>query len=413
MLALGASVIVPPSAFALVAAPTGYRVPSDLVGDGRTDDTAALQAAIASREPIFLPPRRYRVTKEIVLPPATVVVGSSSRTTKIVVDREFDLNAKGVFRFRGGEPAAEISNLGFEAEQPDSSDRASLIKYPPMIYAFNSPRFRLNHIRIERAYTGIDMSGNSGGALIDDLEISALDTALIIDGALDSVRIQNIHVWPFGLTAKQKSIYKSNETIGLRCGRCDDLHFSNSTIFGLERAAIFEKTKRGTTFGSIVGVDFDDRGGLSMENASLRIAACTFTIGPSNAYGIVAKSGALDLAGCYFFEHHKSIVPIVSLGGGNGLTATLSGISFSTGPADMVHIDAGDGADIAASAIAFLKTPDKLYDEPLIRIAAGARAAFSSLAATPLGRGSGRLFRLGEPHSVQITGISAPGWTIV
>jgi hypothetical protein len=43
--------------------------------------------------------------------------------------------------------------------------------------------------------------------------------------------------------------------MGVRCGRCDDLHLSDGIIFGFGRAAIFERSRLGTAFGSISGMD--------------------------------------------------------------------------------------------------------------------------------------------------------------
>ncbi|ACB74556.1 glycosyl hydrolase family 28-related protein [Opitutus terrae] len=55
-------------------------------GDGVSDDTAALRAAIAQHRTIYLPSGRYRVTEPILLRPDTVLVGLSPITTQIVID---------------------------------------------------------------------------------------------------------------------------------------------------------------------------------------------------------------------------------------------------------------------------------------------------------------------------------------
>jgi sugar lactone lactonase YvrE len=54
-------------------------------GDGATDDTAALQAAIDRHPVVYLPAGRYRVTDTIRLKPDTVLIGLHPMATQIVV----------------------------------------------------------------------------------------------------------------------------------------------------------------------------------------------------------------------------------------------------------------------------------------------------------------------------------------
>ena len=55
-------------------------------GDGTTDDTAVLRAAIADHRVIYLPSGRYRVTDTIALRPDTVLIGLNPITTQILID---------------------------------------------------------------------------------------------------------------------------------------------------------------------------------------------------------------------------------------------------------------------------------------------------------------------------------------
>lgn len=54
-------------------------------GDGATDDTAILQAAIARHRAIYLPTGRYHVTDTIALKPDTVLIGLDPITTQLVL----------------------------------------------------------------------------------------------------------------------------------------------------------------------------------------------------------------------------------------------------------------------------------------------------------------------------------------
>ena len=86
----------------------------------------------------------------------------------------------------------------------------------------------------------------------------------------------------------------------------------------------------------IVGVDFDDRGGLSVEHANLKIQSCSFTIGRDPSQWIVAKSGSLAVTGCSFFSGISLKQPGLELSGGD-LDVTMDSCTFNSEDADFVH----------------------------------------------------------------------------
>ena len=56
-----------------------------VMGDGTTDDTAALQAAINQHRALFIPSGTYRVTASLALKPDTVLIGLNPGTTQIAL----------------------------------------------------------------------------------------------------------------------------------------------------------------------------------------------------------------------------------------------------------------------------------------------------------------------------------------
>jgi hypothetical protein len=65
-------------------------------GDGTTDDTAALQAAIAQHPVLFFPSGNYRVRGSLVLKPDTVLIGLNPGTTQIALgDASPDFGGEG------------------------------------------------------------------------------------------------------------------------------------------------------------------------------------------------------------------------------------------------------------------------------------------------------------------------------
>src|SRR6202041_3090701 len=113
-------------------------------------------------------------------------------------------------------------DFGIIFTQPTASLPAQMTQYVPAIYAENTPRFRIEHFRISLAWNGIDMRGNSGGALIDDLEISAFNFGIWIDGSEDSIRLNNVHSWPFDLNSTQMQAFFNPTVTSFYIGRCDD-----------------------------------------------------------------------------------------------------------------------------------------------------------------------------------------------
>ncbi len=72
-------------------------------GDGATDDTAVIKAAIAEHRAIYLPSGKYRVTEPIVLRPDTVLIGLNPITTQLVLlDGTPGYGAEGRLPFPGG-----------------------------------------------------------------------------------------------------------------------------------------------------------------------------------------------------------------------------------------------------------------------------------------------------------------------
>ncbi len=54
-----------------------------VVGDGKTDDTAAIKRAIAEHQTLYFPSGKYRVTDTIVLRPDTILIGLQPSVTRI------------------------------------------------------------------------------------------------------------------------------------------------------------------------------------------------------------------------------------------------------------------------------------------------------------------------------------------
>lgn len=384
-------------------------------GDGITDDTSAFEAALATGRSVDAGAGRFRLTRGLVVGSGQVLQGAGARSCALLVDHEFSSSSAGVIELKGPEPGGELRDIAIRFAQPDVADRARLLPYPSAISARAVPRFKLSRLRIERARIALDMRGNSGGATIDDLEISAFDKAIWIDGALDSVKISKLHVWPFGLTKAQRSVYNDGAAEGIRSGRCDDFHVSDSVFFELERSAVFYRSENGRTTGSITSVNFDNRGGLICEDAALRITGCIFITNIPKARWMVVNSGNITMAACVFGNRFGSEqAGIQTLDGDVYLTMVSS--LFATGDTDFVHMDIGSRTVFNIANATFAKTLNKSFSQPLIITRSGSLGSLSSIVATRSARG--QLLRKetsvagarGAIDSPQLMNIQAPGW---
>ena len=85
------------------------------VGDGRADDTAAIQAAIDDNEVVFLPKGYFKITRPLDLKPNTKLVGVDSHLSLIIA-------AEGDHFIKGGTPAPIIQTA-------DSNDAGMVLAF--------------------------------------------------------------------------------------------------------------------------------------------------------------------------------------------------------------------------------------------------------------------------------------------
>lgn len=101
-----------------------------------------------------------------------------------------------------------------------------VVKYPPAIYVRDT-QFKIESLQIAAAYLGIDMRGNCGQSTINNLDMGVYYKGILIDGCADSVRINNVHAWVFGIDPSNYTVYNAN-SLAFEIGRCDDLKITNS-----------------------------------------------------------------------------------------------------------------------------------------------------------------------------------------
>lgn len=92
-------------------------------GDGVTDDTVAIQAAINYGADVYLPRGRYRITDALIFSVgAQRIIGDGRTASVFVAGSDFNMSAAGVLVVSTPmEPAPQFIDIGVEMTQPDVS----------------------------------------------------------------------------------------------------------------------------------------------------------------------------------------------------------------------------------------------------------------------------------------------------
>lgn len=391
------------------------------VGNGITGDTASIQAANDAAEAngggiVFFPKGTYLVTGSITIDTTGVVWEGVDRVSSIIsVPATFPTGVNGVIICSCGEPGPTIRRLGITFAQVDTAVRGNLIAFPPAIYAVSQPRLRVLECRITKAMTGIDMKGNSGGALIDDLEMSAFDIGVDIDGSLDSVRVNKFHFWPFGLSANQQTIFYDTSCYGIKSGRCDDIHIENGLFFSGVGCRFYQSTS-GSTFGSITNTDFDAQASLNMEAGTISISGGYFSMVDISQQGIIQTGGVLNISAANFNIAAALTNPALSMVGTNNSVSTtvlgLTNCTFSSDGYDCEHVYANTGGKLIMVGNQFRKTSDIAYTKSIIKVNTGPRCTIIGNGISDKGAGAGTFIEVVTDDHHRVVYNTPIGWTI-
>lgn len=392
-------------------------------GDGTTDDASAINFAIATGKTVYFPKGTYSISSPLVVSTkGQILYGDGRQNSLIVPSATFPLASLGVIVFSSGEEGPQLRDLKIKLTQPDTSTRANLTAWPPAIYAVDTPRFTIHNCAISNAMTGINMTGNSGGAIIDTLELSAYNIGIEIDGALDSVYIEKFHFWNFDMTSNQLSIFRDSSTIGIKCGKMDDLHLSESLFINGGKQIYFWRTgSGGSVFGNITNCGFDTYGRIVIEDGTISISGSQFTASDSTQNFITQSGGYLRITNSEFSGtangYSSPLITVNDTGAGTvGSYFELSNSIFRlSGNATFLQSSATspERATIIMSGNQFVVTPNIVRTLPMIDVNAGSRVTIFGNRATDIGTGSGYLIDVAEDEGHIITNNQFLGWSLL
>lgn len=247
---------------------------------GTADSTSAFKAALATGRAVWAPTGTYAVSNMVTVSLGQKLYGDGRTKTILAVSSStFNLSALGVVRlFSSTTASSGLFDVGFSFTQPDQGARASLVRFPPAIYARASSGFQLGRVRVSAANVCLDARGNTGQAWIDDFECGALTTGMLWGspsgqsnaGALDFVHINGYHFWPFGLTHTTylyPGVYRDGNTVAASFGEIQSLDSRGFDSF-VGQVNFTSDASRGMYHFTTMMLDGD--------NANLNVAAAGF-----------------------------------------------------------------------------------------------------------------------------------------
>lgn len=205
------------------------------------DAQPALQKALDTGRPVRLGPVSYKMGRAAVLKtPGQHIFGRGPALSTLVFFTDFDLsNGQGVLTFSPSvfaatrDDAPEFSDFRIKGFQPevntaltDIQQLASLVQVS-CIDARGGYRASFKRLVLTVCMRGIDLRGDTGQTVIDDLLGSNFVTDIDIDGALDTTRVTKHHNFPTNITPNQAALARRT-AVAIHSGRMDDLKVSDS-----------------------------------------------------------------------------------------------------------------------------------------------------------------------------------------
>jgi hypothetical protein len=382
------------------------------VGNGVADDRAAIQAAIDTQLRVYIPTGTYRLGSALgFYYPGQMISGDGRNKSVFLVDNlnySYNMNDTAVLVFTVNEPGPTLRDLGIQFVQPVTSNRASLLNYPPAIYARAVPRFTIQNCRITQGMGGIDMRLNSGGATIDGLEMSCYNYGVQIDGSLDTVRIMRLQYWPFEIAGTpNQSIFFDSTNRGVVSGRCDDLKINSCLFINGGIQLELQTTASGTTFGAVTDTDFDNFASLSMAGGNMNTVACYFTVGDATYSPIIISDGYLRVDSCQFEAAVVVNNAFIRQTGVNSYVQLVNSLFRNSGPGGGYYSMSAGTTIINGNQ--FIVGANQTWSNPLIGVTGG-RCTFVNNRSVDKGAGSGNFISVSSNNWHVITDNAGVGW---
>ena len=284
--------------------------------------------------------------------PNTSVEISANVTGTVGANSVITFGVGGVITVATGEPGALLESFTVAFTQMDTATPGSLTQFPPALYVAASPRVKLNDIRLQAGMRGLVFNGNCGGSVFDNIESSCLQSSVEMSGCLDTMRGAGLHVFPFGLTANQQTVFNSAFNTPVKLGRVDGCRLlaplilagRNSSIVCYSDTTNPVTSEQGAPELTVVGGALDTNGGLIVQAGIVDFLGGEITLGDGHSSAVTQTGGKLRMRGTYVTQavigRDTGYNSMVDLLGG---FADIDGCLFESGPSDVVCVNVSSG----------------------------------------------------------------------
>jgi hypothetical protein len=415
---------------------------------GSADSRGAFQAALNSAKHVYIPTGNYRINSGLqMLYTGQMMSGDGRDASVLEIDSGFNLSSAAVIDCSNIQPGVVLRDFGIKFTQPDTTNRASLTAYPVAIKAVDAPRVTIQDLKIQGAIDGIDLTGNSGGAFIELLEMSGFGTGITIDGSLDTIRVNKFHYWPFNLTSNQQTIFYSSGTQAMQVGRVDGLfinEFLNISYLGMTLAS----TGSGDPWVYIENSAFDTWNGIVQNGGSLQVTNSYITVTTTNnvnGYIMAGTNTWAQFTNCRFlsgspnqsmilmqdatnctlnisqghFEGPVANIPYIYVGTSvvSGSTLQVSDSTFAINSVNsyvLYGLTPNNATNINFHLVnnVVQTNPNVAFSQPMFRFSNNNRISMSNNRAFDKGSGAGTFISIPQDNWNAVSLNVAPGWTM-
>ncbi len=352
-------------------------------GDGKTDDTAAIQKALDAAgkqrgNVVLLPRGEYLIRGSLHVPQDVTLQGIFRAPNRGAVDHNYGslLLAVGGRGRPDGRPLISLGQngtlYGLAILYPEQTAPERPVEYPWTVRQL-SDNGSLVNVTLLNPWQVVDFGTVTGGRhYIHGLYGQPLKTGLFIDKCEDVGRVTDVHFWPFWKPRAME--FTSRHTTAFLIGRTDWQYMVNCFAIAHKIGYHFVHTPAGapnvllTQCGSDEGapgtksisvlVESGKAGGVSFLNGqfggspsvyvtagntgTVKFTNCAFGAGPMTDSVVVLEDGIASFTNCRFSGWPRKAPTIVARGGG----LMVQGCAFVSTGGRHVALERGAGAAV-------------------------------------------------------------------
>jgi hypothetical protein len=245
--------------------------PYSAVGDGKTDDTKAIQAALNAVEGagggiVFVPTGSYLIATHLTVPGGTALVGVG-RAPLLYAPKYPGSTLLAVEGAGNTEGTPFITLLG-----PNSTLEGITIFYPKQVVA-DAPvpypwtvrgggrgdNVSIINVLLVNSYQAVDLGTNSTARhFVQGLYGQPLFKGLWVDQCLDIGRIRDVHFWPFWSRDKRVIDFMTTKATAFIFQRTDWEVVENIFCWGYNVGVELSASKNGAMNGQMADINLDN-----------------------------------------------------------------------------------------------------------------------------------------------------------